>query len=231
EGVDDAGKLGCSRARRDPLFDALAAQRDADAFGLAEHKIGQRRDHLRAVFKFCFTLTAVRHRPAAIEHEQAAEVGLLVVLFDVGAIGACQHPPIEMPGIIAGRVEAMLAEFDAGAFDGAAVLAGDGSFNDAAGRELKMVEALDECGFEIAGDETHFEGMIRKTRTNIERQPSRRASSAPPRILRARDGSGAAQMLGGCTRPPCFWRCEKKTVGEYAHPTKLIRSLKRAAPN
>jgi hypothetical protein len=49
----------------------------------------------------------------------------------------------------------MLTKFDAGAFDRGSVLANGVSFDDAARRNLQLVQSLDQRGFQEAADVAH----------------------------------------------------------------------------
>ena len=55
---------------------------------------------------------AVLHGLGSIEEDVGDVIGLLLVLFDVIAVGATEDLPIQMPDIIALGVFAMLGELD-----------------------------------------------------------------------------------------------------------------------
>mgnify|MGYP006993420739 CR=1 FL=1 len=53
---------------------------------------------------------AVAHRAALVQNQVDAQVGLVLELLDVIAVGAGEQPPVEVAGIVAGRVRPVVDE-------------------------------------------------------------------------------------------------------------------------
>src|SRR5262249_39708256 len=156
EHIDDPRELARPGVRRNPRLQLATKHANSDALCLAEHQVTQRDDESGCVVEFRFGFAAIRHRSAAIEKQHAAEVRFLIILLDVGAIGAGKDAPIEAPGFIAWRVEAVLTELDAGAFDGGTMLPDGVAFDNAARGDLELVQAFNECRVEETTDMGHF---------------------------------------------------------------------------
>ena len=68
---------------------------------------------LPGVFDLGDALRAELHRPAGVEHQAAAEIGVGLELLDEEPIGPPVSAPVEPPQIVAGHVLAILGELDA----------------------------------------------------------------------------------------------------------------------
>ena len=96
---------------------------------------------VRAYSLLLYVARAIAHRPAGVQHEVAAEVGLVLEPLDVVAVGAREEPPVEVAGVVARGVLAVLAELDREAVVGAAVDALDESLDGGPGPELEALDA------------------------------------------------------------------------------------------
>jgi hypothetical protein len=70
------------------------------------------------------------HGAAMVDDELAAEVGLLLELLDVKAVGAAVETPVDVAGALSGVVLAIVGEFSRKAVEGAPVATGDEAFHD-----------------------------------------------------------------------------------------------------
>ena len=80
------------------------------------------------------------HGGGGVEADGGAEVGFLLVLLNVVAVGAGEDGPVEVFEFIAGDVFAVLGELDGEAFVGGFVEAGESAFDDAADGEFEAAE-------------------------------------------------------------------------------------------
>ena len=84
---------------------ATALERpDADALGLPEHQVGDGGQQPAGVIELRAVLAGVVHGAGGVEDEDAAEVGLLVVLLDVRPVGAAEDAPVDVTRIDARHV-------------------------------------------------------------------------------------------------------------------------------
>src|SRR5262245_35686242 len=91
----------------------------------------------------------------------AIEVGLLLELLDVVAIGARVHLPVDGRDVVAGHVLAVLGELDAKALEGTAMQAGEKALDDRPGPELQRPEARHDRRIqELAFARTDVHGYI-----------------------------------------------------------------------
>ncbi len=117
---------------------------------LAHHQVGQHRGQVRGVLELGDARRlAVGHRSAAIEQDLGAEVGFLLVLFDIKPVGAPENPPVEVPRIVAGGVLAMLGELDAEPLVGAGVQARDEPLDDAPGHQRQVLHPRQGSGVQV----------------------------------------------------------------------------------
>ena len=86
------------------------------------------------VLKFGLPARAILHGLTAVEHEVGDVVGFLLVLLQVIPVRAPQHFPVEMPGVVAGHVFAVLGEFNAKPVEGRFVFADHVALDDVAGQ-------------------------------------------------------------------------------------------------
>ena len=98
--------------RRQVLGDSILKQKQADRVALRGQKIGDRRRRGARVVALAVSPGSIAHRPAGVDHEMAAEVGLVLEPFHVIAVGAREQPPVEIARVVARAVFAVLAEFD-----------------------------------------------------------------------------------------------------------------------
>ena len=93
----------------------------------------------------------VAHRRGRIEQQVAAEVGLFLVLLDVELVAFAEDFPVEVAGIDAGGVLAVLGELDGVATVGRAVLAGEEAFDDEPGGKAEVLELGQRGGVDVFG--------------------------------------------------------------------------------
>ena len=121
---------------------------EGDGVTLEEDEVGEARGDGAGVVELGDFAGAILHGLAAIEEEVGDEVRLLLVLLDVVAVAAAEDFPVEMPGVVAGDVFAMLRKLDGESAEGGAVRAGHVALDDAARLEPEVFGLLDGRGVE-----------------------------------------------------------------------------------
>src|SRR5437899_3276693 len=101
-----------------------------------------------------------------------------------------------MARLISWHVAAMLAEFDAGAFERTAMQAGGGAFDDAARGEGQLVEALHEIGVEEFAEDHRTPHCGAYLRSNRNRNTPVAATPVAANIVRMRMPVAAGSWLG-----------------------------------
>ena len=118
----------------------LAGEGDQpDRVALGEQEVGERRRQGGGVVRLGPPARAVAHRPAVVDEQVAAQVGLVLELLDVVAVGAGEEPPVEVAEVVAGAVLAVFGELDREAVVGAAVQAAPQPLDHAARAQLQRV--------------------------------------------------------------------------------------------
>ena len=100
----------------------------------------QRGDQHPRIVEFGDGPGRVAHRRAAIEQEGAAQVGVLVGLFQVKAVRPPEEPPVDVAEIIALRVGAVLGEFDGRALLRAPMQPGPESLDHRARQQIQILQ-------------------------------------------------------------------------------------------
>ena len=77
------------------------------------------------------------HGRTLVNEQLAAEVGLLLKLFDVETIGATVEMPVDVTGAFARVILTVVGELDREAMEGTAVPAGDETFNHLTSEEVQ----------------------------------------------------------------------------------------------
>lgn len=124
---------------------------DGDGVALVEDEVGEAGGEHFSVVEFGDGAGPVFHGLGAIEEDVGDVVGFLFVLFEVVAVGPSEDFPVEVAGIVAGDVFAVLGEFDGEAAEGGLVFAGHVAFDDEAGVEAEGFGVLDGLGVEEGG--------------------------------------------------------------------------------
>ena len=73
----------------------------ADRVALGRQEVGDRGRRGPGVLALAVRSRAIAHRPAGVEHQVAAEVGLVLEPLDVIAVGAGEQPPVEVARVVA----------------------------------------------------------------------------------------------------------------------------------
>ncbi len=89
------------------------------------------------------------HGAAAVEDEMAAEVGFVLELLDVGAVGAGEDTPVDVAWIVAVGVLAVLGELDGEAVIGGAMDAGPEALDDGACAQLEAADGHECAGVDV----------------------------------------------------------------------------------
>ena len=95
--------------------------------------------------------TAPRHRRAGIEHQHRAEVGLLLELLDVEAVGAAEQLPVHVARFVARLVLPVLGELHRKPAPRRTMQAGQKPLDDALGEDFEAAEAGDIVGLQEIG--------------------------------------------------------------------------------
>ena len=86
--------------------------KQAHGVALGGEEVGERGRGGPGVVDLGVRARGVTHRPAHVEHEGAAEVGLVLEPLDVVAVGSGEQPPVEIARVVARAVFAVFAELD-----------------------------------------------------------------------------------------------------------------------
>ena len=139
------------RARRQPGRDLLVELDEPRRVALPVHQVGERRREHAAVFELAHRrAAAIRHRGAHVEQQVAFEVGFLLELLDVVAIGARVDFPVERGQVVARQVLPVFRELDAEPFVGTAVQPREEPFHHRTRLQLHRPEPPDDGGVEKA---------------------------------------------------------------------------------
>ena len=165
--LDDLGQLGGGGGRAEPGPFLLVEDGQPDGVPLLDQQRGQAGDDRGGVLELGHGPVAVGHAGAGVEDEGGAEVGLLLVAFDLVAVGAGVGPPVESFEVVAGCVLAVVGELDGEAVHGAAVQAGDAALDDALGAEAQGHDLGEDGGVKrghavgrtVGGGNTHSAGV------------------------------------------------------------------------
>ena len=114
-------------------------------------------------------LPRVGHAAAGIDEEVRLEVGLLLVLLDVVAVGLAEGAPVDVADLVAGVILAVLGELDAEALVRALVDAGEEALDEAAGDQRQAAVLgergrveVDRGGIAIIGREMRVRDLPRR---------------------------------------------------------------------
>jgi len=108
-------------ARGEIVGDPVVEGDQADGVALAGEEVGDRGGGGPGIIPLGVRARAVAHRPAGVDDQVAAEVRLVLEPLDVVAVRAGEQLPVDVPGVVAGGVFAILAELDGEAVIGAPV--------------------------------------------------------------------------------------------------------------
>ena len=101
------------RARRQAVANPLVECNQPHRVLLVDHQVAQRRGQANRVLELRQLLPVrVAHRAAQIHHQVAGDVRFRLELLHVVLVGLGVHQPVDVLGIVARRVLAMLAELD-----------------------------------------------------------------------------------------------------------------------
>ena len=110
------------RLGRQAVADLLVEGHQPDRVLLVDHQVAQRGGQADRVVELGQLLAVgVAHRAAQVHHQVAGDVRLGLELLDVVLVGLGVDQPVDVLGIVAGRVLAMLAELDREAVERAGV--------------------------------------------------------------------------------------------------------------
>ena len=110
-GVRHAHELALPGGRLDVVRHVVGENDDARRVALLVGEICERNRQVAAVIELGDVVRGVAHGRAAVEQERELAVGLAAVALQIHALSACEHVPIDVPQIVAGRVGAVLGEF------------------------------------------------------------------------------------------------------------------------
>ncbi len=125
EGRHQPAEMARTVSGRQVLGDSILEQEHADRIALHGQEIGDGRRRGARVIALAVRSGSIAHRPAGVDHEIAAEVGLVLEPFHIIAIRAGKEPPVEIARVVARAVLAVFAELDREPVVGAAVNALD----------------------------------------------------------------------------------------------------------
>ena len=87
--------------RRQVLGDPILEQEQADRVALRRQEVGDRGRRGARVIALAVRPRSIAHRPAGVDHQVAAQVGLVLEPLDVIAIRPGIQPPVEIARVVA----------------------------------------------------------------------------------------------------------------------------------
>ena len=152
------------RARRHKGGDLVPEKHQADGVPLLEHQVGQSRSQAGGVAKLAeWTAGLEVHRAADVQQEVGLQIGLLLVLLDVEAVGFGVGLPVQVAQGVAGHVGPVLGKLDREPVVRTAVQTGDEALHDQAGHQIQPAQPRDDFRVEVGGDQV---GGIHPLRTS-----------------------------------------------------------------
>ena len=143
-------QLGPPRFGRQAVADLLVERHHPHRVLLVDHQVAECRGEADRVFELRQLLPiGVAHRAAQIHHQVAGDVGLGLELLDVVFVGLGVDQPVDVLGIVAGSVLAMLAEFDREALKRAGVQALQETLDDELRAQIEPLDLADHLRLQI----------------------------------------------------------------------------------
>ena len=122
---------------------------------LAQQQVGQAAGDRGAVLELVHRPAAVAHAAGDVDQHGAAEVGVLFELLDVVAVLLGPQLPVDVPGVVAEGVLAVLAKLDRLAEVGTAMHAGEETLDDVAGPHFQPRDPLDRVRMQKSSGIAH----------------------------------------------------------------------------
>jgi len=160
DGVVEVAEMAGAMSGREEFTDLVIEGDKPDGIALLMEEVGEGGGEGGGVAGLVVVEGAVLHGTGTIEEQVAAEVGLVLELLDVMAVGPGEDPPVEMARVIAGGVLAILGEFDGEAVIGAAMEAGPESLDDGAGAQFEAADGHERLGMDEGGAGGKLDGAV-----------------------------------------------------------------------
>lgn len=160
DGVVDVAEMAGAMTCREEFTDLVIEGNETDGIALLMEEVGEGGGEGGGVAGLVVVEGAVLHGTGTIEEQVATEVGFVLELLDVMAVGPGEDPPVEMARIIAGGVLAILGELDGEAVVRAAMEAGPESLDDGAGAEFEAADGHERLGMDEGGAGGKLDGAV-----------------------------------------------------------------------
>jgi hypothetical protein len=160
DGVVDVAEVTGAMSGGEEFADLVIEGDETDGIALLMEEVGEGGGEGGGVAGLVVVEGAVLHGAGTVEEQVAAEVGLVLELLDVMAVGPGEDPPVEMARVIAGGVLPILGEFDGEAVIGAAMESGPESLDHGAGAEFEAADGHERLGMDEGGASGKLDGAV-----------------------------------------------------------------------
>ncbi len=160
DGVVDVAEVTGAMTCREEFTDLVIEGDETDGIALLMEEVGEGGGEGGGVAGLVVVEGAVLHGAGTIEEQVAAEVGFVLELLDVMAVGPGEDPPVEMARVIAGCVLAILGELDGEAVVRAAMEAGPETLDDGAGAEFEAADGHERLGMDEGSAGGKLDGAV-----------------------------------------------------------------------
>src|SRR5205085_3627732 len=138
--------VGGALARRDDLLDAVGEVDQADAVVVVQGGEGEQGGQLGDDLAHRLAAGAAAEAGRGVHEEQDGQLALLDVPLEERLAHAGGDVPVDGPDVVAGLVGADVGEGQAGALEGAVVLAAEQVLDGPAGAEVQAADLADDVG-------------------------------------------------------------------------------------
>ena len=157
---EHVAQVAAPRLRPQAVANLLVEGHQPHRVLLVDHQVAQRGRQADAVFELRQLLAiGVAHRTAQVHHQVAGDVGLGLEFLDVILVGLGVDQPVDVLGVVAGGVLAMLAELDGEAVEGAGVQAVQKPPDDELRAEIQPLDLADDFGLQVVFGGGHRKGF------------------------------------------------------------------------
>src|ERR1043166_3830001 len=140
EGEHELPQVAPSVPGRQVIADLLVKREQADGVALLVQKVAEGGGEGVGVFGLGPSQRAERHRPAVVDQQMTAQVGLILELLDVIAVRAGVEAPIKITRVIARGVLTVLGKLDGETVIRTAMESVPEAFDDDPGTEFEVLD-------------------------------------------------------------------------------------------